>query len=56
VSFTDIASGVFEALIALDLDDLDAGPRAAGYIEPSGAVWALIENVTAPYFRDLERR
>ena len=30
VSCADIASSVFEALIALDLDDLDAGPRAAG--------------------------
>ena len=42
--------------MALDLDDLDAGPRAAGYVEPSEAAWAVIENVTAPYFRDLERR
>lgn len=56
VSFTDIARSVFEALIALDLDDLDAGPRATGYVEPSEAAWAVIENVTAPYFRDLERR
>jgi hypothetical protein len=51
-----ISPAVFEALIALDLDDLDAGPRAAGYVEPSEAAWAVIENVTAPYFRDLERR
>ena len=56
VSFTDIARNVFEALFALDLDDLDAGPRAAGYVEPSEEAWAVIENVTAPYFRDLERR
>ena len=56
VSVTDIARSVFEALIALGLDDLDAGPRAAGYVEPSEAAWAVIENVTAPYFRDLERR
>jgi hypothetical protein len=56
VTFTDIATSVFEGLIALDLDDLDAGPRAAGYVEPSEAAWAAIENVTAPYFRDLERR
>ena len=28
VSFTDIAKSVFDALVALDLDDLDAGPRA----------------------------
>ena len=56
MSFTDIARSVFEALIALDLDDLDAGPRAAGYLEPSEGAWAVIENVTEPYFRDLERR
>jgi len=56
VSLTDIARSVFEALVALDLDDLDAGPRAAGYVEPSEAAWAAIENVIAPYFRDLERR
>ena len=37
VSFSDIARSVFEALIALDLDDLDAGPRAAGYVELSEA-------------------
>ena len=37
VSFTDIATSVFDALIALDLDDLDTGPRAAGYVEPSEA-------------------
>jgi hypothetical protein len=52
VSMTDVAGSVFEALIALDLDDLDAGPRTAGYVEPSEAAWAVTENVTAPYFRD----
>lgn len=56
VSITDVAGSVFEALIALDLDDLDAGTRTAGYVEPSEAAWAVIEKVTAPYFRDLERR
>ena len=34
VSFTDIAKSVFDALLALDLDDLDAGQRAGGYVEP----------------------
>jgi hypothetical protein len=56
VSSTSIATSVFAGLLALDLDDLDAGPRAGGYIEPSEAAWAAIENVTAPYFHDLERR
>jgi hypothetical protein len=56
VSFADIASAVCEALLALDLDDLDTGPRAGGYIEPSEAAWAAIDNVLAPYFQDLERR
>jgi hypothetical protein len=56
VAFTDVAEGVFNALLALNLDDLDAGPHAHGYIEPSEAAWAATENVVAPYFHDLERR
>jgi hypothetical protein len=56
VSFTETARSIFQALIALDLDDLNAGPRAVGYVEPSEAAWAVIENITATYFRDLERR
>jgi hypothetical protein len=40
VSFTDIAKSVFDALLALDLEDLDAGPRAGGYVEPS-ARWSV---------------
>jgi hypothetical protein len=55
VSFTDIAGRLLDALLALE-DDLDAGPRASGYVEPSEAAWAAIENVVAPYFHDLERR
>jgi hypothetical protein len=34
VSFADVAADVFGALQALDLDDLDAGPRPGGYVEP----------------------
>lgn len=56
VTFADIAKGVFDALLALDLDDLDAGPRAGGYVEPSEAAWRAIEQSVTPYFRDLERR
>jgi len=56
VSFTDIAKSVFDALLALDLDDLDAGPRAVGYVEPSEAAWKAIEQTVTPYFHDLERR
>ena len=55
-SFTDVAKCVFDALLALGLDDLDAGPRVGGYVEPSDAAWVAIENVIAPYFHDLERR
>jgi hypothetical protein len=55
VSFTDIAGRLLDALLALE-DDLDAGPRASGYVEPSEAAWAAIENVVAPYFHDPERR
>ena len=56
VSFTHIAKGVFDALEALDLDDLHAGPRAGGYVEPSEAAWEAIEKAVAPFFHDLERR
>ena len=54
--FTEIAKSVFDALLALDLEDLDAGPRAGGYIEPSEAAWKAIEQTVTPYFQDLERR
>lgn len=56
VSFADVAENVFGALQALDLDDLDAGPRPGGYVEPSEAAWEVIEMVVTPYFHDLERR
>ena len=56
VSFTDIAKGVFDALLELDMGDLDAGPRAGGYVEPSEAAWKAIEQSVRPYFHDLERR
>ena len=36
--------------------DLDAGPHAGGYVEPSEAAWEVIEKVVRPYFHDLERR
>jgi hypothetical protein len=56
VSFADVAADVVDALQALDLDDLDAGPRPGGYVEPSEAAWNVIEKVVTPYFHDLERR
>ena len=56
VSFADVAADVLGALQALDLDDLDAGPRPGGYVEPSEAAWNAIERVVTPYFHDLERR
>ena len=56
VSFTDVAENVFGALMALDLDDLDAGPRPGGYVEPSEAAWEAIEKAVTPYVHDLERR
>jgi hypothetical protein len=55
-SFTAIAQGVFNAVVELGLDDFDAGPRVAGYLEPSEAAWAAIERAVAPYFDDLKRR
>ena len=56
VSFADIAKRVFDALLALDWDDVDAGPSPGGYVEPSEAVWEAIEKAVSPYFHDLERR
>ncbi len=56
VSCANVADRVCEGLQALDLDDLDAGPRASGYVEPSEAAWDAIDAVVAPYFHDLERR
>ena len=43
VSFVDVAADVFGARQALDLDDLDAGPRPGGYVELSEAAWNVIE-------------
>lgn len=37
VSCTDVANCVFEALLALGLDDLDAGPRAAAVVSLGAA-------------------
>lgn len=56
VSFADVADNVFGALQALDLDDLDAGPGAGGYVEPSEAAWEVIKNAVTPYLNGLERR
>ena len=56
MSFADVAADVVDALQALDLDDLDAGPRPGGYVEPSEAAWSVIERVATPYLHDLERR
>jgi hypothetical protein len=56
VSLVDVAAEVFDALQELDLDDLDAGPRPGGYVEPSEAAWNAIERVATPYLHDLERR
>jgi hypothetical protein len=56
VSFSAVAEHVFEAVQALDLDDLDAGSTAGGYVEPSEAAWEAIGNALKPYLDDLERR
>ena len=56
VSFTDVADSVLGVVQALDLDDLDAGPHAWGYVEPSEAALEAIENAVKPYLHDLERR
>lgn len=56
VSFAEVAKNVCDRLVVLDLDDLDAGSHAGGYVEPAEGAWAAIERVIAPYFDDLERR
>jgi hypothetical protein len=40
----------------LDLDDLDAGARPGGYVEPSEAAWEVVGKALKPYLDDLERR
>jgi hypothetical protein len=56
VSFAAVAESILDALAEFGLDDLAAGPRAGGYVEPSEAAWEAIEQAVAPYLRDLERR
>ena len=56
VSFAAVAKSIVDALVELGLDDLDAGPHAGGYAEPSEAAWDAIGQAVAPYVRDLERR
>ena len=56
VSFAAVAKSIVDALMKLGLDDLDAGPHAGGYVEPSEAAWETIGQAVAPYLRDLERR
>ena len=56
VSFGEVADNVLAVLRAIDLDDLDAGRHAGGYVEPSEAAWEVIENAVKPYLLDLQRR
>lgn len=56
MSFRTIAQRVFDAVVQLDLDDFNAGPRVTGYVEPSEAAREAIERAVAPYFNDLKRR
>lgn len=56
VSFVDVAKSVCERLTTLGLDDMEAGPGANGYVEPSEGAWLAIENAIAPYLDDLTRR
>lgn len=58
VSIDDIAVSVKEALRALDQDDLAAraGPTRYGYVEPTQAVWELLEEALEPWLEDIVRR
>ena len=56
VSCKDVARRVFDAVQALDLDDMKAGPSLDGYIEPCEAASQMIEDTMEPFFVDLRRR
>lgn len=58
ISADDVADGVAEAILALDIDALGdrAGEHADGYTEPGEAAWELLQEAIDPFVEDLRRR
>jgi hypothetical protein len=53
-----IAAEVEDAVLALDLDDLNAwaGRQRRGYVEPTEAAWELLEEALEPFLDEMRRR
>jgi hypothetical protein len=57
VQVEDVAEAVEQAVLGLDLDDLNAraGRHSWGYVEPSEAAWELLEDELNPFLDDMKR-
>ena len=53
-----VAAEVEEAVLALDLEDLNAraGRHRSGYVEPTEAAWELLEEGLEPFLDEMRRR
>ena len=58
VDVTTVSDLVAETILDLDTEDLAnrAGARRHGYVEPTDAVWQLLEEAIEPWIEDLRRR
>ena len=53
-----IAAEVEDAVLALDLDDLNAraGGQRRGFVEPTEAAWELLDEALEPFLDEMRRR
>ena len=53
-----VASDIEAAVLNLDMDDLGArsGRKRWGYVEPTEAAWALLEEAVEPVLEEMKRR
>ncbi|OGP87286.1 MAG: hypothetical protein A2Y95_06250 [Deltaproteobacteria bacterium RBG_13_65_10] len=58
VTFEDVANDVEDAVRAPDLDDLHgrAGRHEWGYVEPTEAVWEILDEAVQAFVDDIKRR
>lgn len=58
VRVEDVAEAVEQAVLGLDLDDLNAraGRHSWGYVEPTEAAWELLEEELNPFLDDMKRQ
>jgi hypothetical protein len=58
VNVEAVAAAVEDTVLALDLDDLNAraGRQRWGYVEPTEAAWALLEEALEPFLDEMRRR